>query len=257
MVIGANGTLVANPALVAFNNPFGPLGPEGNNAFGAPSGVIVPGFGSFSNLSAGLVSPQTAVGLGLSTGAVTMAPLSPMGGPAVATATGIPAPGRAPITTGNFTPGTIAPGVTTANPIAPGTPVVNGPFTPGTIAPGVSQQSGNAPPPAAGATTSSITHSTPAAAQGPVPSGTIGGPTGSSTGQPATTGGRPAFSGQPVTAGQATGQPAQPAAGRPASGQPAPGQPASGQPASGQPAAGQPAGGRPASGTFGGPTNPR
>ena len=100
-----------------------------------------------------------------------------MGGPAVASATGIPDPGRSAITSGNFTPGTIAPGVSTVNPNAPGSPVFNGPFTPGTIAPGVSQRLGNAPPAAAGATTSAITRGTPAALQGPAPPGTTNSPT--------------------------------------------------------------------------------
>src|SRR4029453_2732955 len=173
-----------DPTSVAFNNSLGSLGPEGNNSFGAPGGVIVPGFGGFANLPGGLVSPQTALGLGLSTGAVLTSPLSPAGGPAVGTATGIPAPGRSAITSGNFTPGTVAPGVTTTNPNAPGSPVFNGPFTPGRTAPGVSQRRGNAPPAAAGATTSAVTHGTPAALQGTPPSGTIGGA------QPANTGAR-------------------------------------------------------------------
>jgi hypothetical protein len=239
-VIGNNGVAIgANPTVLSFNGSIGSLGPEGNNVtFGnTAGGVIVPGFGSFSNLSSGLVSPQTAANLGLTTGAFITSPLAPAGGPSVGTATGVPAPGRSAITSGNFTPGTIAPGVTTTNVNAPGSPVVSGPFTPGTLAPGVSQQRGTAPPAAAGATTSSITHSTPAALQGPVPpSGTINGPGASSTGQPAAnSGGRPA--GQPAMQGGS----AQPATGQP--GQPATGQPVTGQPASGQPAAGQPAAG--------------
>jgi hypothetical protein len=110
-IIGTNGNPVGvGPTTVAFNNSLGSLGPEANNVgFTSAGAVIVPGFGSFSGLSAGLVSPQTALGLGLSTGAVLTAPVPPMGGPAVATATGVPNPGRSAITSGNFTPGTVAP----------------------------------------------------------------------------------------------------------------------------------------------------
>jgi hypothetical protein len=126
------------------------LGPGGVVYAG---GVIVPGFGSFSQLPAGTLLPQTAVTLGLTPSAFVGAP---MGGPSVAVP-GVAAPGETPITAGNFSPGTVAPGVTTANPNAPGRPVVQGPFTPGTIAPGVSQQQGNAPPPSAGATTTGST----------------------------------------------------------------------------------------------------
>jgi len=117
----------------------------------ASAGVIVPGFGSFSQLPAGTVLPQTAVSLGLT-------PSAFIGGtPGVTTVAtaggGAVLPGREPITLSNFSPGSVSPGVTTANPSAPGQPMVQGPFTPGTVAPGVSQQQGNAPPPAAGATT--------------------------------------------------------------------------------------------------------
>ena len=136
-VMGANGTFV--------------LGPGGVPVFTGP-GVIMPGFGSFSALPAGVVTPQTAATLGLVPGGFIT---TPMGGPSVATTGGM-APGNTPITSGNFTPGTIAPGVTTANPNAFGAPVVMGPFTPGTVAPGVS-----APPPAAGATTTGGRSGTP------------------------------------------------------------------------------------------------
>jgi hypothetical protein len=127
------------------------LGPSGAPVFAGP-GVIVPGFGSFSQLPSGALLPQTAMTLGLTPSAFVG---GPMGGPSVAVP-GVASPGQTPITTGNFSPGTIAPGVTTANPNAPGQPVVQGPFTPGTIAPGVSQQQGNAPPPSMGATTTGV-----------------------------------------------------------------------------------------------------
>jgi hypothetical protein len=260
-VVAPNGTLVGvDPTRIGFNRSLGSLGPEGNNVFAFGGGVIVPGFDSFSNLSAGLVSPQTALGLGLSTGAV-ITPLSPMGGPAVASATGVPNPGRSAITSGNFTPGTIAPGVSTVNPNAPGSPVFNGPFTPGTIAPGVSQQTGTAPPAAAGATTSSITHSTPAALQGPAAPGTTNVPPPASSAQTvgrgsATTGQRTAPTGATGgSTGQMTAQPgaAQPAASRPTTGQPTTGQPVAGQPAAGQPA-GQSTGAKPGGAPAGGGT---
>jgi hypothetical protein len=114
------------------------------------NGVIVPGFGSFSTLPAGMVTSQTAASLGLGLGSGIIQPA-----PGVAVASG-PAGARAPITGGNFSPGTISPGVTTANPAAPGAPVLQGPFTPGTTAPGASVQRGTAPPailPGAGTTT--------------------------------------------------------------------------------------------------------
>ena len=158
-IVGTNGTMVAG----------------GVPLFGG--GIIVPGFGTFSTLPAGVVAPQTAVGLGLVPGAFTTAP---MGGPSVASAGGNFAPGRTPLSQGNFTPGTIAPGVTTMNPNAPGAPVIQGPFTPGTVAPGVSQQRGNAPPPAAGVTTggSSGTTATPPAARRDAPTTTTAPPAG-------------------------------------------------------------------------------
>lgn len=103
-------------------------------------GVIVPGFGSFATLTPGLVTPQAAATLGIVPGAGI---IRTSGG--VATASGSNAAG-APVTSGNFSPGTVAPGVTTANPAAPGRPVIQGPFTPGTVAPGASASQGTAPP---------------------------------------------------------------------------------------------------------------
>jgi len=120
----------------------------GGIAYGG--GVIVPGFVGFSQLPAGMVGPQTAVSLGLGPSAFIS---GPTGVTTLATSGGPFLPGREPITSSNFSPGTVSPGVTTANPSAPGQPVVQGPFTPGTVAPGVSVQQGNAPPPPAGATT--------------------------------------------------------------------------------------------------------
>jgi hypothetical protein len=117
------------------------------------NGVIVSGFGSFATLPAGAVTAQTAASLGLVTGTGIIQPA-----PGVAVATG-PAGARAPITGGNFSPGTVMPGVTTANPAAPGAPVIQGPFTPGTVAPGASAQRGTAPPavlPGAGTSTSGV-----------------------------------------------------------------------------------------------------
>jgi hypothetical protein len=117
------------------------------------NGVIVPGFGSFATLPAGAVTAQTAASLGLGTGTAIVQPA-----PGVAVATG-PGGSRAPITGGNFSPGTVMPGVTTANPAAPGAPVIQGPFTPGTTAPGASAQRGTAPPavlPGAGTATSGV-----------------------------------------------------------------------------------------------------
>jgi hypothetical protein len=167
-VAGSNGTVFVNGAPV----------------FAGP-GVIVPGFGNFSALPAGVVAPQTAMGLGLVPGTFMTAPLAPMGGPSVARTGGM-LPGRTPFTQGNFTPGTIVPGVTTANPNAPGSPVVQGPFTPGTVAPGVSQQRGNAPPPAMGATTTGAATAAPAQA-GPRPAG-MAAPQGTAAPQGAATG---------------------------------------------------------------------
>ncbi len=100
---------------------------------GTRAGVAVPGFAGIGNLQTGaLTSEQVAsLGLGSSNGLV----LSP---------TNVPATG--PTTSGNFTPGTTSPGVTTLNGAAPGRPTITGPFTPGTVAPGVSATRGNAAP---------------------------------------------------------------------------------------------------------------
>ncbi len=132
------------------------MGSSGVAVLSGP-GVIVPGFVSFSTLPAGTVMPQTAASLGLVPSTFVGGPSTFIGGPTgvttLATSNGATFPGREPITSGNFSPGTLAPGVTTANPSEPGQPFAQGPFTPGTVAPGVSQQQGNAPPPPAGATT--------------------------------------------------------------------------------------------------------
>jgi hypothetical protein len=163
VVFGAPATTPAGNIMMAGSTGVF-TGPGSGTVFanGAPivagPGVFVPGFGSFSALPAGVVAPSTALGLGLMPG--TLTPLGPMGGPSVARTGGV-LPGRTPLSQGNFTPGTIAPGVTTANPNAPGSPVVQGPFTPGTVAPGVSQQRGNAPPPSAGATTTGAAPAAP------------------------------------------------------------------------------------------------
>jgi hypothetical protein len=131
------------------------MGSNGVAVLSGP-GVIVPGFVSFSSLPAGTLLPQTAVSLGLTPSTFIGGPstfIGPTGATTLATTNGAVFPGREPITSGNFSPGTLAPGVTTANPSEPGQPFAQGPFTPGTVAPGVSQQQGNAPPPPAGATT--------------------------------------------------------------------------------------------------------
>ena len=132
---------VAGGTNVIYGNAGTVFAPGGMIAGG---GVIVPGFVSFSQLPAGTVLPQTAVSLGLGPSAFIP---GPTGVTTLATSRGPFLPGREPITAGNFSPGTVSPGVTTANPSAPGQPVVQGPFTPGTVAPGVSVQQGNAPPP--------------------------------------------------------------------------------------------------------------
>ena len=92
-----------------------------------PNGVIVSGVGGIAAIPAGVVSPQTAIALGLVPGAFIRS-----AGPTSIVST---MPGGA-FTQGNFTPGSIAPGVTTANPGALGTPTVQGPFTPGAVTPG-------------------------------------------------------------------------------------------------------------------------
>ena len=144
---------VAGGTNVIYGNAGTVFAPGGMIAGG---GVIVPGFVSFSQLPAGTVLPQTAVSLGLGPSAFIP---GPTGVTTLATSRGPFLPGREPITAGNFSPGTVSPGVTTANPSAPGQPVVQGPFTPGTVAPGVSVQQGNAPPPPAGATTTGAANS--------------------------------------------------------------------------------------------------
>ena len=120
----AGGPAVYSPGMVGVARDGTVIAANGSTAFA--SGVIVPGFGGISGISSGLVSPQVAIGLGLVPGAfVSTAPTSIVSTP----------PGGA-FTQGNFSPGSIAPGVTTANSAAPGKPTVQGPFTPGTIAPG-------------------------------------------------------------------------------------------------------------------------
>jgi hypothetical protein len=171
----AGDTMVAGSAGVYVGPGSGTVFVNGAPIFAGP-GVLVPGFGSFSGLPAGVVASGTALGLGLMPGTAT--PLGPMGGPSVARTGGV-LPGRTPFSQGNFTPGTITPGVTTANPNAPGSPVIQGPFTPGTIAPGVSQQRGTAPPPSAGATTIGTPPATSAGAPaqaGPRPAGMVAQP---------------------------------------------------------------------------------
>jgi hypothetical protein len=205
-----------------------------NGSSALVSGVVVPGLGGISGLSSGVVSPQVAIGLGLVPGAFVAAgptsivTTSPGGAftqgnftpgsiaPGVTTANPA-APGKptvqgpftpgamtagsqggAALTTpsqGNFTPGTVAPGVRTTAPGTPGQPVTTqGPFTPGTVAPGVSTQQGNAPPPAAGSSTSG-------------------------TGQPAPTQVAPASNGRPAVVGPGpASQPAGPAAATPRGG---------------------------------------
>jgi hypothetical protein len=117
----------------------------------AAPGVIVPGF---STLGPGVLTPQSVASLGLvpGTGVIRTAP----GGTVVAG----PNAARGPVTTGNFSPGTVAPGVTTTSPAAPGAPVIQGPFTPGTVAPGASAARGTAPP--AGGTATTGVRPTPA-----------------------------------------------------------------------------------------------
>jgi hypothetical protein len=247
-VTGAGGTFVATDQGTGFV-PAGTVVSGGSTFVGVPAfgaGVIAPGFGSFSALPAGVVSAQTAFGLGLAPASVST--LAPMGGPSLPGTGGTPLPGRSPFTQSNFSPGTVSPGVTTANPNAPGSPVVQGPFTPGTLAPGVSQQRGNAPPAAAGANSTgaprqTMTRGTPAITAAPVVNGqsiplgtavppgmtTIPGTTtvpGQTTipGQ-ATVPGQTAVPGQPTVPGQTTtpqGQPVPQGQAVTPQGQPAP-----------------------------------
>lgn len=145
----------------------------------APGPALAAGGGvALGTVPTGVVNEQgvSALGLGAANGRILTGP----GGEAVVAAT----PGFAPGTTqGNFTPGTVVPGVTTtspdqfgrpavtsqggfapgtvvpgvtlANPAAAGRPTVQGNFTPGTVAPGVSARLGNAPP-AAPSTTAGV-----------------------------------------------------------------------------------------------------
>ena len=90
------------------------------------AGVVVPGFGSIAALQPGALNAQQVASLGL----------GPSNGITL---------GAGPVTAGNFTPGTVMPGVTTLNPATGGKPSVQGPFTPGTVAPGVSRSSDGKP----------------------------------------------------------------------------------------------------------------
>jgi hypothetical protein len=190
IVLGSSGTMV--------------VGPTGTPILAGP-GVIVPGFVSFSQLPAGTVTPQTAGLLGIGSSAFIA---GPTGVTSFATTGGTFLPGRQPITAGNFSPGTVSPGVTTANPSAPGQPVVQGPFTPGTVAPGVSVQQGNAPPPPAGLTTTGGVMMTPNSNRPGSDfrmnsAGTSTGTTGTSatTAQPGATTTQPAMTPPPGTTG--------------------------------------------------------
>ena len=106
--------------------------PRGTAVAGSVSGVLVPGYASFAALPPGVVSSNGAAALGFFPGVVTSS--------AGATTTAFAQPGIAAnsaITQGSFTPGTLAPGVTTSNRGRIGTPTLTGPFTPGTMTPGV------------------------------------------------------------------------------------------------------------------------
>jgi hypothetical protein len=163
VVVGPNGMVMGNGIVIT---PSGTVVGTNGVPLLSGTGVIVPGFGSFSQLPAGVLSAQAATGLGLGTAATTSGNFTPgTTTPGVTTAN--PNGSGKPVVQGPFTPGTIAPGVTTANPNGSGKPVVQGPFTPGTVAPGVSQPSGNAPP----ATTSGARGTT----------GTTGAPRGAAT----------------------------------------------------------------------------
>jgi hypothetical protein len=120
----AGGRAVYGPGMIGVARDGTVIAANGSTAF--VSGGIVPGFGGISAIPAGVVSPQIAIGLGLVPGAFVST------GPTSIVTT---SPGGA-FTQGNFSPGSVAPGVTTANPGAMGRPTIQGPFTPGAITPG-------------------------------------------------------------------------------------------------------------------------
>jgi hypothetical protein len=140
--VAPTATVTAGGAVANTGIPLAATGLVGGGVVVGPGGVaapgvIVPGFASLSTVSPGVLTPQGVASLGLvpGVGVIRTAP----DGTVVAGAA------RAPVTTGNFSPGTLAPGVTTANPAAPGAPVIQGPFTPGTVAPGASTANPTSP----------------------------------------------------------------------------------------------------------------